>query len=131
MSSTHTAQTATLLANGKVLIAGGKIWVRSKLDWVPTDDAELYDPRTGKFSVAGKMTSAREGHTATLLGNGQVLIAGGVGTHRDQLGDSAVHTAELYNPATGKFTSIGNMLGSHYKAIAVTLPDGKVLIAGS
>jgi Galactose oxidase, central domain len=131
MSSTHTAQTATLLANGKVLIAGGKIWVRSKLDGVPTDDAELYDPRTGKFSVAGKMTSAREGHTATLLGNGQVLIAGGAGTRRDQIGDAAVRTAELYDPATGKSTSIGNMPTTHYKAIAVRLPDGRVLIAGS
>lgn len=130
MSHPHTGQTATLLSNGKVLIAGGKIW--SRFNWVPSDDAELYDPAMGKFSVVGPMTSAREGHTATLLANGKVLIAGGVGAHFDPLKQTAAaQSAELYDAATGKFKSIGNMLTYHDNAIAVRLPDGRVLIAGS
>jgi hypothetical protein len=59
--------------------------------------AELYNPATGTFSVTGSMTTAREGQTATLLPNGEVLIAGGF----DNAG-KYLSSAELYNPATGR-----------------------------
>ena len=72
--------TATLLGNGKVLMVGG---------WYTTSDnygepinttlasAELFDPVTGTFTATGSLTMARWGHTATLLSNGKVLVAGG------------------------------------------------------
>jgi hypothetical protein len=67
------------------------------------------------------MITARSGHTATLLLNGKVLIAGA-----DQAG-----SAELYDPATGTFTPTGNMTMARTNHRAILLADGKVLIAGS
>jgi hypothetical protein len=62
--------------------------------------AELYDPASETFSFTGDTTVARSGHTATLLLNGRVLIAGG----------AAAATAELYDPVSGKFTAtVGDM----------------------
>ena len=113
-------QTATLLADGKVLIAGG----------MPGNGAyhataELYDPATGRFAPAGSMGSARACHTATLLPNGKVLLAGGADRSWNHLA-----TSELYDPATGMFTSTGNMTTGRCGAAAVLLPTGKVLIVG-
>src|SRR5579862_5000989 len=66
--------TATLLTNGKVLLTGGFSYASG---FPTTASAELYDPSTGIFTSAGSMTAPREQHTATLLNNGLVLIAGG------------------------------------------------------
>ena len=65
--------------------------------------AELYDPATGTFSPTGTMTVNRYGHTATLLANGKVLIAGGLGT----TGYRA--SAEVCDPGTGLFSATGGM----------------------
>jgi hypothetical protein len=78
----------------------------------------------GIFTATGTMTIARAGHTATLLGDGRVLIAGGDGA------GSAVSTAELYDPATGTFSRTGNMTTKRGSHTATLLADGKVLIAG-
>jgi len=110
--------TATLLKNGKVLIAGGRGF-RLSLD--PLDTAELYDPSTGTFFATGSMSTARVSHTATLLRNGSVLIAGGEGK-----GGIALASAEIYDPSTGSFASTGNMSTSHYRA--TLLSNGKVLM---
>ena len=78
----------------------------------------------GAFTAAGDMTTSRVQHTATLLVDGKVLIAGG---HDDS---SILSTAEIYNPAAGTFTVTGNMTRARNAHSATLLPDGRVLIAG-
>jgi hypothetical protein len=123
MVSARVYHTATPLADGTVLIAGG---IDSKGNILAS--AEIYNPATGTFAAAGAMSAPRFGHTAALLSNGEVLIAGGESLQANATVDLA--TAELYNPATGKFTPTGNLVIGRESAIAVTLNNGTVLVAG-
>ena len=81
--------------------------------------------RAGSITSAGRMLESRSGHTATLLPDGKVLIAGGMRRNQD-----FYKSAELYDPATGKFQPTGEMSVGRVGHIAVLLPSGKVLIAG-
>jgi uncharacterized protein YjdB len=115
MSSPRYQHTATLLADGRVLIAGGL----STNGTVGT--ADLYDPSTRMFSATGSMISPRSNHTATLLSNGQVLIVGG---------SASGSSAEIFDPATGLFTSTGGLNTPRSGHTATLLPNGTVLVAG-
>jgi hypothetical protein len=117
--------TATLLKNGKVLIAGGQTDGPPAISALLAS-AELYDPATGTFTQAGTMAQPRAGHTATLLPDGRVLIAGGW----NALSPQAEGTAEIYDPSTNGFTSSGPMLPNLYPQTATLLNSGKVLITG-
>jgi hypothetical protein len=101
--------TATLLADGRVLITGGG-----------SATAEIYDPSSGRFTPTGSMHSARDKHSATLFRDGSVLIVGGEG----------LYTAEIYHPETGTFSLAGSLLEDQFGHTATLLADGRVLVAG-
>jgi hypothetical protein len=113
MSVNRVFHTATLLANGKVLVTGGH-----------DASAELYDPISGAFTATGSMSVGRNSHTATLLANGKLLIVGG------QNVSGTLASAELYNPNSGTFTATGAMAMPRTSHTATLLANGKVLIAG-
>jgi Galactose oxidase, central domain len=101
MASRRVWHTLTLLPNGMVMAAGGETdscTDRSCFFAGSLATAELYDPSTGAFVAAGSMTAARETHTATLLGNGTVLIAGGVSYGGIGIFNGSFASAELYSP---------------------------------
>jgi hypothetical protein len=117
--------TATLLLDGRVLVTGG---YGAGGDFGSVPSATIYDPTTGTFSLTGSMDTARIYHTATLLRDGRVLIAGGDdwGDH----GDSYLSSAQLYDPVTGTFSSTGSMAKPLSSQSATLLVDGRVLLAG-
>jgi hypothetical protein len=119
---------AVLLQNGKVLIAGG-YECDSAGNCASLSSAEIYDPTSHTFAPAANMTSARNGHTMTLLHNGQVLIAGGE-TCVSAASCTALNTAELYDPIQGLFTPTGSLSAQRYNASATALNSGLILIAG-
>jgi N-acetylneuraminic acid mutarotase len=122
MPNPHAGHTATLLPDGKVLIAGG--YVTTNFDEVRTATSEIYDPVTGVWtSTANSLATARDAHTATLLQNGKVLVAGGFGSN-------LLSSAELFDPATRTWSTTGSMRSNHLSHTASMLPDGRVLVAG-
>ena len=76
------------------------------------------------WTATGSMATARYIHTATLLTNGKVLVAGGITT------GYATATAELYDPAAGAWTTTGSLVAARYDHYATLLSNGKVLVAG-
>lgn len=116
--------TATLLRNGKVLITGG---TTSGASITTHASAEIYDPNTGSFtSLSSTMQSPRAFHTATLLPNGKVLIAGGLDSSHTYLS-----SAELFDPSTNSFTPLNHqMLDARAEHTATLMQDGNVLLAG-
>jgi hypothetical protein len=114
--------TATLLKDGTVLIAGGRD-AEDVFDGDPLNDAEIFDPVTGTFTATGSMTEFRYSHTATLLNNGKVLLAGGTN-------GNSVSDAELFDPTTRIFSETGSMSFPRAQHTATLLNDGTVLVAG-
>lgn len=115
MTSMRQRHTAVVMSSGKVLLSGGA---------GPSGNlasAEIYDPSTGTFTATGNPGTTRgAGHSATLLSDGTVLVAGGPITA----------TAEVYDPLSRLFTSTSSMSMARISHTATLLSDGSVLVAG-
>ncbi len=125
-------QVAALLHNGEVLLAGG--YVGRGVAGVTVgphtyaNSAELYDPHIGTFRPTGAMSVPRASTPhATVLKSGMVLITGGTEEAAPNWTDAV---AELYNPKSGTFVTIGHMTVPRQAFSATLLDDGRVLIAG-
>lgn len=118
--------TATLLSNGTVLIAGGVI---CNSGCVATNEAEIYNPGTGTFTVTGSMSVPRGGAYASALPSGGALIAGGTYCANSSSSSCVVYnSAEIYNPGSATFGPTGSMVTAGNQGAAVTLANGNVLI---
>jgi len=121
MSVARRGHTATVLADGRVLIVGG-------LDASgPLSAAEIFDPGSKSFTLAGNLVNPRYGHTATLLANGRILIAGG------QDASGLLASAEIFDPADANtpFRLLAASMGAARAGHTATLRrDGSVLLAG-
>lgn len=118
---------ATRLKDGRVLIVGG-FDIESGSTRRYLDTAEIYDPATGEISLSeARLNVARHRHTATLLADGRVLVAGGIGIINHS--DSALSSAELFDPQTQRFTLIPMRIPRSHHAAAL-LPSGVVLLSG-
>jgi N-acetylneuraminic acid mutarotase len=127
MNEPRRAFSATLLADGRVLAAGGRFHDGTTYQYLAS--AELYDPSTGEWTRVAPMKSPRQYHTATLLGNGQVLVTGGY--FRDGEGYFHHHdSAEFFDPQTGTWLSAESMSAARGDHTATLLEDGRVLVAG-
>jgi N-acetylneuraminic acid mutarotase len=119
---------ATLLGNGKVLVAGGRTGGPASTTF--TSAAEIYDPTSGAWSTTGAMPVAVANASASLLSNGDVLVAGGTTSVSGTVESTGL--AELYSPSTGLWTATQALPS----AIAVSgaasalLANGDVLVAG-
>ena len=110
------AHTASLLANGKVLLCGG-------IDMLETlNTTEIYDPSTDSFSAGPQMIKIRCDGTATTLADGRILVTGGESGYSSR-------STEIYDPETNSFTLGPDMFAQRHEHYAVLLPDGRVLIA--
>jgi WD40 repeat protein len=130
--------TATLLPNGTVLVLGGTQIMPPRGGGAPAesvslDSAEIYDPASGAFQSTGKLLIARDSHSATLLANGTVLVAGGYSHGFD--GDAApewdtMFAAELFDPATSISIAVASLETGRAGHMATMLRNGQVLVTG-
>ncbi len=111
-----------------MLVVGGVKDTGSTPQYVYPTNAELYDPTTKLWTPAGNLSMARNGHTATLLPNGKVLVVGGNSRVGDQTG--IVPTAELYDPATNTWTLTASPIFARASHTATLLLNGDVILAG-
>jgi hypothetical protein len=121
-------RTGTLLASGKVLLTGGE---HEDCGRFPT--VELYDPLDEKFHSAGEMSTPRANHSATLLPDGTVFIAGGDTANcfgGPCYGNPATASVESYDPLTGRLSLLHDMMTNRAGHTATVLMDGTVLLTG-
>ena len=111
MAFAHYGQSATRLADGRVVVVGGN-----------TTQTELYDPTVATWTTQGATAATHTSHGAALLPDGRLLVVGGT--------QFAQPTAELFDPATGLWTAAARMRVIRSNPTATLMPDGSVMVCG-
>jgi hypothetical protein len=117
---------AVMYEPGKIIYIGG--------GQPPTNTAEIIDlnQASPSWRMTGSMAFARRHMNATLLPDGQIFVPGGTSADGFNNASGAVHTAEMWNPATEQWTTLtANAVDRMYHSTSLLLPDGRVLFAGS
>ncbi|HET7730888.1 MAG TPA: hypothetical protein VFK48_12725 [Usitatibacter sp.] len=125
--------TATILPDGRVLAAGG---VLDDFFHDAATTAELFDPKTEAWSQGGPIVQG-SWHTATSMGKGWVLVAGGT-QHSCPRGPSSggwcsesnVAATRLFNPDSGEWMDTGTLNAPRFNHLAVPIPARGVLLVG-
>jgi hypothetical protein len=131
MSNERFFHSATVLADGiHVLVAGGGVDVNGQ--WFTYPSADILDTTTGKWSKAKKMHHDRRAHTATLLPDGRVLVAGGTtgGKNDGTQGGTQLATSEIYDPFTNLWDAPVQLITPRTFHTAALVPSGAVLLFG-
>lgn len=117
--SSNTGAALTLLRDGRVLRTGGRT---NGAGTLATSD--LYDPATGVWTSTGSMAWHRQGHAATLLADGRVMVSGGSD------GTKALASTEFYDPSSGTWSSGPALATARWGHSARLLPSGMVVVLG-
>ena len=129
LNTARTATAATLLLDGRVLVAGGLYLDRAAPDQARVlDRGEVWDPRTGAWSRTRRLAETRVGASAVTLTDGRVLLVGG-SVDRDSAPIEQA-SAEVYDPASGRWSSAGSLATARSGFALVALTDGGALVAG-
>ena len=129
LSTARFSHTATLLPSGDVLAAGGfdGSGLLASAEIYNRGGSRAFRVGIGTWTTTGSLATGRYGRTATLLSNGKVLVAGGIG---GGYSSPFLTSAELYDPATGTWTATGSLQTARSGHTATLLPNGKVLVVG-
>ena len=111
MAFPHYGQTATPLADGRVVIVGGN-----------TTQTEAYDPAAATWTTQGNTAATHTSHGAVLLPDGRILVVGGT--------QFALPDAELFDAATGAWSAAAPTRVLRSNATATLMPDGSVMVCG-
>jgi N-acetylneuraminic acid mutarotase len=127
MMESRTRHTATLLADGRVLVLGGLTVALRDGGLYPglPADAEVYDPKTDRWSPTTPLGVNRLGQTATLLADGRVLVAGGEDENL-----SILNSTEIYDPTLDRWISAAPMGVARSGHLATLMAKGDVMVAG-
>lgn len=132
MSTPRYRHTANVMNDGRVLVAGGSNSNAACNCTTFQSSVDLYDPTANAWSATGSLLTARYDHTATVLADGRILVAGGFGGTPDTMsaGGSVLLSTELYDPVAGTWSAGASMAVARAKHTATLLSSGLVLVAG-
>ncbi len=126
MSSPRVGHTAVVLADGSVLVAGGTTLVATDQGTVeaPTSSAEIFVPGPDAWVAVSPLNVARTRHTAAVLADGRVLLAGGTGEQ------GSLDSTEVFEPLQGTFRAAGLLSAARSDAAAAVAGETQVLVVG-
>lgn len=126
LNQAHTQHTMTLLKDGRVMVAGGET---EDPNITFTDTVEIWSPVTNTWTIAAHMFHKRRGHTATMLNDGRVLVAGGYGGPIDGK-TTYLNSAEIYDPNSDTWRMVESMNMARMLHSSVLTADGSVMVVG-